>query len=170
MTTLYLVRHGRTVLNAQGRFRGREDPPLDEQGAEDAHAAAGRLAGLDVVVEEGLNDLDHGAWTALTPAEAAEGWPAEFARFRERPRAAAAPGGETMPDVEERLMRTLDLLAERHRGAAFAAVSHEIPIRLVIARVAGPEGTGFWELDLPTGAVTHLRRDDARWMLAEVTS
>jgi probable phosphoglycerate mutase len=32
MTTIFLVRHGRTALNAEGRFRGRLDPPLDDRG------------------------------------------------------------------------------------------------------------------------------------------
>jgi broad specificity phosphatase PhoE len=40
VTTVLLVRHGRTALNAQGRFRGLTDPPLDEMGMAEAEEAA----------------------------------------------------------------------------------------------------------------------------------
>lgn len=41
---LYLVRHGRTALNAENRLRGWTDPPLDAQGRKDAGAVAATLA------------------------------------------------------------------------------------------------------------------------------
>jgi probable phosphoglycerate mutase len=43
-TTLFLVRHGRTSWNEQGRFQGRTDVPLSAAGRADAEANAGRLA------------------------------------------------------------------------------------------------------------------------------
>src|SRR3954451_9098728 len=41
---IHLVRHGRTVMNAQVRFRGRRDVPLDEVGQAEALEAARSLA------------------------------------------------------------------------------------------------------------------------------
>jgi len=180
--TIYLVRHGRTALNAQDRFRGRMDPPLDQRGREEANRVAERLgsavlaavytspllrarqtaapiaerAGLAVEELPGLTDLDFGEWTGLTREEAALRHPEAFARFRRSPRDAAAPGGETLAEVEDRAIRALRTVAERHPGGAAAAVSHEIPIRLVMARLAGVENPGFWELELPTGSIITL--------------
>jgi broad specificity phosphatase PhoE len=37
---LYVARHGRTILNASGMFRGRANPPLDKTGMQDAHRLA----------------------------------------------------------------------------------------------------------------------------------
>ena len=37
---LVLVRHGRTDWNAEGRFQGQADPPLDDFGWEQARRAA----------------------------------------------------------------------------------------------------------------------------------
>ena len=37
---IYLVRHGRTVLNVEKRFRGRLEIPLDEKGRREALLAA----------------------------------------------------------------------------------------------------------------------------------
>lgn len=43
---VYLIRHGRTALNAEGRFQGLIDEPLDEQGRAQAKALGAKLAGL----------------------------------------------------------------------------------------------------------------------------
>jgi probable phosphoglycerate mutase len=45
-TRLILVRHGETALTTQGRYSGRGDVPLSEQGEAQAMAAAGRVAGI----------------------------------------------------------------------------------------------------------------------------
>jgi broad specificity phosphatase PhoE len=44
MTRLFLVRHGQSTWNAQGRIQGWADPPLDETGHEQARRLALRLA------------------------------------------------------------------------------------------------------------------------------
>lgn len=48
-THLYLVRHGRTEWNAQGKVQGRIDIPLDETGREEARALAELLSYLPFV-------------------------------------------------------------------------------------------------------------------------
>jgi broad specificity phosphatase PhoE len=102
-----------------------------------------------------LIDLDHGRWEGLTPEEAAGRDPAGFHRFRQDPRSATSPGGERMADVEARVPSALRSIAVRHEGESFAAVSHEIPIRLVAA-LTEIEGAGFWDVRVPTGSVTRL--------------
>lgn len=191
-TRIFLVRHGRTALNAQGRFRGRRDVPLDEQGLADAAEAARRLArvrlvavytspllrtrqtaeavagpsGAPVVVEPDLIDLDHGRWEGLTPEEAAALDADAFERFRADPRAAEAPGGERLAEVERRVLAALARIGARHRSEACAAVSHEIPIRLAIAHLADVRGPAVWDLPVGTGSVTELRFEDGALTLA----
>jgi broad specificity phosphatase PhoE len=41
---VYLARHGRPALNADGRLRGLSDPPLDEVGVEEVARLAAALA------------------------------------------------------------------------------------------------------------------------------
>jgi probable phosphoglycerate mutase len=43
---IYLVRHGRTEFNAEGRFQGRLDSPLTPQGVEQARRCGDLLKGL----------------------------------------------------------------------------------------------------------------------------
>ena len=57
MTTLLLVRHGETDWNAEGRWQGHADVPLNERGRTQARALAERLAGdgrVDIVYASDL--------------------------------------------------------------------------------------------------------------------
>jgi broad specificity phosphatase PhoE len=45
MTTLILVRHGETALNALRRYQGRIDPPLNDRGVEQARRLASLIEG-----------------------------------------------------------------------------------------------------------------------------
>jgi broad specificity phosphatase PhoE len=40
------------------------------------------------------------------------------------------------------------------------AVSHEVPIRLVLADALGIRGEALWRLDVPTGSVSTLEVSD----------
>nr|WP_081815417.1 histidine phosphatase family protein [Leifsonia aquatica] len=48
---LFLIRHGQTALNAEGRLRGLANPPLDEVGRSEAEETAIALTGrgIDIV-------------------------------------------------------------------------------------------------------------------------
>jgi broad specificity phosphatase PhoE len=43
---IYLLRHGETVGNSEGRFQGRSESPLTERGIDQARAVGARLAAL----------------------------------------------------------------------------------------------------------------------------
>ncbi|MEZ0367326.1 histidine phosphatase family protein [Mycobacterium sp. pUA109] len=91
VTRVYLARHGRTALNANGQLRGLSDPPLDEVGVAEVARLADELAprhptvvicsplqravataqaiaaaaGVAVRVDGRLNDRDYGPQTGL---------------------------------------------------------------------------------------------------------
>ncbi|MBA2326593.1 MAG: histidine phosphatase family protein, partial [Actinobacteria bacterium] len=68
-TRLFLVRHGESTWNADGRWQGQADPPLSALGEEQACDAAARLAagGFSRVV---ASDLQRARRTAEILAEA----------------------------------------------------------------------------------------------------
>ena len=47
VATLVLVRHGESTWVAEGRFQGRQDPPLSDLGRQQAQLVANRLAHRD---------------------------------------------------------------------------------------------------------------------------
>jgi broad specificity phosphatase PhoE len=181
-TRVYVVRHGRTALNAQGRFRGRQDPPLDEQGSVDAHWATRALWGAPLeavytsplvraretaeaigephglVAKElaDLIDLDFGAWEGLTHDEAAENDADLFRRFHTDPETVTLPGGESVSAVADRALEAFHALAEWHPGGSVAAVTHEVVIRLALVRTEAIGRGSMWDVLLPTGSIVEF--------------
>jgi broad specificity phosphatase PhoE len=188
-TTVHVVRHGRTALNATGRFRGLADPLLDDEGLAEAGKVAGALADrplvavatspllrahqtalaiasahdLQPVRMRELVDLDHGAWTGLTAEEAEIRNPELYRRFREEPRSCTVPMGEAVTAVERRMRAALEVLCERHGDEEVAAVSHEIPIRLLWSGLIGVDGAAVWDLVIPTAGVLTIRGGGDDW-------
>ena len=100
-----LLRHGRTRWNAQRRFQGQADPPLDDIGRAQAYEVAALVAalepqlivssdalraaqtaaplaeitGLPVQLEPRLRERSLGHWEGLTREEVQERYPDEFA-------------------------------------------------------------------------------------------
>src|SRR6185437_6606991 len=105
MTTLLLVRHGETDWNAERRYQGHADVPLNDRGVEQARELAEQLAGeridaiyssdlsrahataeivgerlgVPVVTDPDLREIDVGAVEGLTFEESRsfDGWQGE---------------------------------------------------------------------------------------------
>ena len=182
---IHLVRHGRTVMNAQVRFRGRRDVPLDDVGQAEALEAARSLApqpigtvyssplqrardvgeaiaavhGIDRVLDhDGLINVDYGDWEGLTKDECAGRDPELFRLYADEPELARCPGGESLAHAADRVMTALLEIGRRHPGDDVAAVTHGAMVRLAVLRVMGPS-IGDWQFKLPTGSATVIEVD-----------
>jgi broad specificity phosphatase PhoE len=166
-------------MNAQVRFRGRLEIPLDDVGRREAWDAAYGLsgAGLSAVyssplrraIEVGnaitsINDvgavrplddlvnLDYGVWEGMTKEESAAHDPAAFARYLNDPELAVCPEGEAVSAAADRVVAALrHIAAERTPGTSVAAVTHGIMVRLAVLRVAGPTEHD-WQFAMPTAS------------------
>ncbi len=193
-TVVHVVRHGRTALNAGGRFRGLADPDLDDVGKAEVTETAARLAARSLAaiatsplrravqtaaavaqatkltpeIDRGLLDLDVGRWQGLTAADAAERDPDLYRRYLHEPRSAVTPGGEALAEVESRIRSAVEALAAAHAGEEVVAVSHEAPIKLLVSGVIGVDGPAVWALDIPTASVVTLRRGARGWSLVDL--
>lgn len=186
MTTIFLVRAGRTSLCAEGRLQGDSDEPLSPDGVRDARNVrlrlAGRVAtvisspvrraretaeivasplGLRPVILADLTDVDTGRWTGRTMAEIAASEPRAFDTYFRFPTAATLPDGESMADATRRVFVVLGSIAGDRPSRPVAVVTHELLIRLVMVRLRGLEGTATWDPHVAPGSVTELRATDA---------
>jgi broad specificity phosphatase PhoE len=124
-----LLRHGRTAWNAQRRFQGHLDPPLDEVGRAQAYEVAtliaalrpellvssdsarawqtaeivGEVAELSARGEPRLRERGLGHWEGLTREEVAVKYPDEYADWAAG-RDVSRRGGETREEVAERAL------------------------------------------------------------------
>ena len=159
-TRLILVRHGETAMTAQGRYSGRGDVPLSEQGEAQAMAAAGRVAGIardvtavvtsplircvrtaeliaaevggaDVTVIPDLIECDFGDWEGLTFAEVQQRWPGEMTAWLDST-SVAPPGGESFEAVVKRVRGALATVLSSYPSGVVVVVSHVSPIKLIL--------------------------------------
>ncbi len=174
---IHLVRHGQTIMNAQVRFRGRLDVPLNEVGRAEAQEAARALVGSGLVAvytsplgrarevaeaiavkngvgavraQAGLMNLDYGAWEGLTKEESAEVDPEAWGNYVGDPEQAVCPEGEAVAEAADRVIAALRAIAADHPGQSVAAVSHGVMLRLAVLRVAGASDND-WQFAMPTG-------------------
>ncbi len=163
MVTVALIRHAESTWNREGRIQGKQDPPLSPHGRRQAEALAQRLAqeplaavysspqqrafetaeilaaphNLPVAVEPGLAEIDHGAWEGLTEAEIRQRFADSYYLWQTRPSRVRMPGGEHVSAVEARVHRAWHQILALHDEGLIAVVSHEVPIKAIIADVLG---------------------------------
>jgi len=159
-TRLILVRHGETAFTKQGRYSGRGDVPLSDEGEAQAMAAAGRVAsisrdvtavvssplarcvrtaelisagagGATVTIVPDLIECDFGQWEGLTFAEVRERWPDEMAAWLAST-SVAPPGGESFQAVAKRVRGAMATLLSSYPAAVVVVVSHVSPIKLIL--------------------------------------
>jgi broad specificity phosphatase PhoE len=86
---------------------------------------------------EDLSDVDHGRWEDLDQEVISKTAPELWERFRDEPLSMQFPGGGSVPEFERKLFAALALLCEVNAGLSFVVVTHELPIRLLLARFFG---------------------------------
>ena len=144
---LVFLRHGDTVLNRDGKFRGRLNVPLDEKGQTSAEAAADKLRGMgitriissgmdrakqtaqivadklsvkDVTVDDRLSPLDVGVFQGH---DRKANW-TQFVRYLDNPHE-TIPSGEKVNDFRGRNSEFLnEVLPQAKENGPFLAIAH----------------------------------------------
>jgi probable phosphoglycerate mutase len=107
--------------------------PLER--ARETAAPIARALGHEVVVDDGLLELDMGEWTGLELKAARKR--KEWATIQRYPSGFTFPGGESFLAMQTRITSTLDRLRAAHPGQTIVAVSHADPIRAAVAHAMG---------------------------------
>jgi len=175
------------VFNAERRFQGQTDVPLNDTGlaqaaeaaryiaalepdaifssdlgrATQTAAALARLTGLSVKLDADLRERHGGAWEGLTDTEIREQYPEAHATWM-------PPGGETATEVADRASAAMARIADSMPGGSLAVVvGHGANLGMGMARLLGipdgarllgPFGNCRWSI---------MSRGKARWRLLE---
>jgi probable phosphoglycerate mutase len=190
MTTFVLVRHALHELGAR-RIAGRmPGVHLSEVGRAQAAALPGRLRALPITAVytsplertretaamivagrhieaepcDGLLEIDFGAWTGST-LEELRGRP-EWQQWNSFRSGHRAPGGESMVEVQARVVGQLLTLRERHPHECIALVSHGDVIRAALAHCTGTPLDLFQRIEInPASVSVVVIADHGPWVL-----
>ena len=181
-TTTVLLRHGQTPLSVDKRFAGIGDIDLTELGAQQATAAAQRLArrgdigaiitsplrrarrtaeaaaratGVPVRVEDDLRETDFGAWEGMTFAEVKQKWPEEMREWLANTDV-APPGGESFAEVDRRVMAALDRVLAGYPAATVLVVSHVTPIKTLVRRALAAPALTMYRMHLDVASLCEV--------------
>lgn len=180
----FIVRHGETDWNAEGRTLGHAQTPLNARGVTQARAVAESLKdkGIDLVV---TSDLPRARQTAEIIAEATHAELLVDPGLRERNMGITEgmlreernalygedlygyetkpPGGESFKELEARAWRAFNAHVKRHRDRTVLMVTHGGPIKAILKNLKhlsfessflGPEPNHAEPLEL---TLTHSR-------------
>ncbi|WP_289297217.1 histidine phosphatase family protein [uncultured Reyranella sp.] len=173
MTRILLTRHGHVDGIRPARFRGRAELPLTARGVAQADALAKRIArqwkpaavytsamqrcvvtggrvaeacGIPAEVDQGLGDIDYGAWQMRTHEEVEKEAPDAYRLWRQAPHLLRFPGGESLQDVVARTSDALRLMMARHREETVVLVGHDSVNRALLLQLLDQPLSAYWKL------------------------
>lgn len=153
---LWLIRHGQTDWNLEGRYQGHADIPLNATGLEQARALANFLDGshfdaifcsdlqrarqtadilsqrfaLPVTIDLRLREIDQGEWEGKLLKDVValyENMDQHHGSASFRP-----PGGESVAEVTERMVTATDEIVRCRPGQKILLVSHGLALATLV--------------------------------------
>jgi broad specificity phosphatase PhoE len=109
-------------------------------------------ASLKIEIEDRLIELDYGELDGLRPVDLARG---VWAEWRADP-SFRPPGGETLPELHDRLLPLWASVAAEAAAGDVIAVTHVSPIKAAVAWVLGAGPELSWKLSLGVASITRV--------------
>ena len=183
-TTLILVRHGQTDHNLSGRYQGQSDVPMNALGREQIEAVArelagvpaaaiyssdlmrsresaliiGRALGLEPVIAQELRERSFGSFEGLTHEEAAARFPQSWAQRERDSEAWIPPGGESLGELWERVLRFAETLWRRHDAKVFVVAAHGGPMKAILCDALGAPAATRGRFPISNGSISVITR------------
>ena len=161
MGKVYIVRHGETEWNAQGRIQGHTDVPLSDQGRRQAQSIAQRLRGVpfDVAFASDLarthetaetildgtaiplhttpqlREYNKGVFEGLNVHEYARQYPDQYRASLANDLDFAPTGGESIRQTQVRIGAFCDDMLQRHPDDTILVVGHGGSLRALLVKL-----------------------------------
>lgn len=179
MARIYLVRHGESVANTEGRYQGiTYDTSLSELGKKQAGELAKRMKKIrvkkivtspltrtretaetvarfnkiNVELEKNIIETNHGLWEGEYKDEIAKKWPHIYKKWQKFPSQVKFPGGEHFLETQKRIITWWKEFIIQNEDTL--VVSHDNIIRIIIARILNMKLNRIWKFHLQPTAIT----------------
>jgi len=179
---LIVVRHGETLYNVQGRFTGQTDIPLSALGERQAAALGKRLAAeplvaiaasdlqrarvtaqaiaryhkLPVQEEADLREMTFGAWEGSTYDEIMARDADLVQRWLSDPTIYAPPGGETVIQLRDHVVRALERWQMRCPETTILWAVHGGVIEVLLCHLLGVDLKLRWQFRHENASITEI--------------
>jgi broad specificity phosphatase PhoE len=192
---LICVRHGRTAWNADKKFQGHTDVPLDAEGRAQASALATLLADerIDVAASSDLvravetarivlgprdlplrldpdwREMQFGEWEGLTWEQIVAANPQLAQNGSTSVMDYTPRGGESFDELRARVSRALERLeAGAGENGVALVVTHAGPLHALLSVLLGAGEVEELHVRFLTASVTRFRRTHGTWKLARL--
>lgn len=184
VTTLYLVRHGKTVGSDIKTYKGSIDIPMSEAGIEQIKNTAGFISnydkasrlsavycsplsravksaeiiaeayGLTPLISPDLMERHFGIWEGMSYTEIKEKYPEEFEAWANNPLIYSPTNGESTLEVRDRIIPALENIISRHNGESIAIVAHGGVNRIILCHILGVPLENIFRVEQNFGSVS----------------
>jgi broad specificity phosphatase PhoE len=163
LTELWLVRHGQTDWNLEGRYQGGADTPMNASGISQVQGIISRLQkihfdalytshlqrayrsaeilaqalGLEIIVDERLREISMGEWEGMLFTDIKQQYPSDIEERQRSPLSFRPPGGETVGEVAERMAAAADDISRQFPGGVVLLVSHGLALSTLFCQATG---------------------------------
>lgn len=192
-THLYLIRHGESEANKIDAFAGQSRFDLTEQGRAQAQRVAEYLVsvhadaiyasdlprayhtaiptaerkGMEIIKNQNLREIDAGDWDGRTFDDLQATDP-NYPMWMSNIGRACPTGGESVIELQSRVMGELTAIAQRHDGQSVFIFTHATPIRTFAAHCAGKTLDTMREIPwMSNASVTHAVYEDGAFRMLE---
>ena len=195
-TVIYLIRHGESEANHRDIFMGHGDIDLSETGRKQACVTAkylysqeprpdaiyssdlkrayhtaektAELYGMPVIQDAGLREIDAGLWEYLTFPELRERFTESFALWSNNIGLAGCDGGETVAQLQRRIVAAVTRIAGKHKNGNVFLFFHATSIRVFAAHCLGKKPEEIKDVPWPANAsVTKVDYDGEKFRMLE---
>jgi broad specificity phosphatase PhoE len=176
---IWLIRHGETDWNLDGRIQGAVDTPLNTAGQDQARLLAARLAdlafdvvyssdlsrayvtaetalpGAEVVLDARLRELAAGRYEGKRPLEMPPKDASVWRSWQQDPFSSRLPDGESYRDVMTRVSEFQQCMPASGRAAVF---THGGTIRAWLYTVLGMPNGRLWRFEIANTGITRVQQ------------
>lgn len=182
MTRIFLVRHGETAWNVEGRFQGQSDTPLNETGRQQADALGNYLKGknlqviytsdlvralntariigayhnVDIKPDPRLRELNFGSWEGMDYYEIQAKHPKELTDWQENILNTAPPGGESLEQLAKRVQAVYEHIIPTDLKGDILIVAHGGVLQVLLCYALNLPFQNYWQFHLDPGSLSEI--------------
>ncbi len=179
---IFLVRHGETNWNKEGRFQGQINIPLNNNGKDQAEKASKYLEkinfnkafsssmdrpyetaqiilqnkpDIEITKIEKLVEISHGLWEGKLENEIKKQWPELLKNWHEKPEEVIMPEGESIKQVSERSVKAWEeICLDQKNKDLTLLVAHDAVNKTLICNILGIHFSDIWMIKQGNGGIT----------------